>query len=53
MGKEKLAVSIMTAAMRKRTIAQVLWEEAEKDLARGRQMLEEANDAETLPLERG
>lgn len=51
MGKEKLAVCIMTAAMRKRNLAEMLWEEAEKDLAKGRQMLQEARkEPKSIPL---
>ena len=51
MGKEKLAVSIMNAAMRKRTIAQALWEEADKDIAKASQMLQEASkEPKSIPL---
>lgn len=51
MGTEKLAVSIMTSAMRKRTIAQALWEEADKDIARASQLLQEARkEAKSIKL---
>ena len=33
MSSEKLAVTLMISAMHKRTIAEALWQEAEKDMA--------------------
>lgn len=48
MANEKLAVTLMVSAMRKRTIAESLWAEAEKDMAQARAMLEEINDSKAV-----
>lgn len=48
MSTEKLAVTLMVSAMHKRTIAETLWAEAEKDMARARAMLEEINDSKAV-----
>lgn len=48
MSTEKLAVTLMVSAMRKRTIAETLWAEAEKDMAQARAMLEEINDSKAV-----
>lgn len=52
MANEKLAVTLMVSAMHKRTIAETLWAEAEKDMAQARAMLEEINDSKTA-IEQG
>lgn len=39
--KQKRAVAIILSAMQKRTLAQTLWDDAEKELAEGRAILEE------------
>lgn len=52
MSTEKLAVTLMVSAIHKRTIAETLWAEAEKDMAQARAMLEEINDSKTI-LEQG
>ena len=48
MSTEKLAVTLMVSAMHKRTIAEALWAEAEKDMAQARQMLEGMNDGKAI-----
>lgn len=48
MSTEKLAVTLMVSAMHKRTIAEALWAEAEKDMAQARQMLEGMNDSKAV-----
>ena len=48
MATEKLAVTLMVSAMHKRTIAETLWAEAEKDIAKARPMLEEINDSKAV-----
>lgn len=48
MANEKLAVTLMVSAMHKRTIAETLWAEAEKDMAQARQMLEGMNDGKAI-----
>ena len=48
MANEKLAVTLMVSAMHKRTIAETLWAEAEKDIAKARAMLEEINDSKAV-----
>ena len=48
MSTEKLAVTLMISAMHKRTIAETLWAEAEKDMAKARAMLEEINDSKAV-----
>ena len=48
MANEKLAVTLMISAMYKRTIAETLWAEAEKDMAQARQMLEGMNDGKAI-----
>lgn len=52
MANEKLAVTLMVSAMHKRTIAETLWAEAEKDMAKARAMLEEINDSKAA-IEQG
>lgn len=42
MSTEKLALTIKAAAMRKRVFAAALWEEADKDMAKASELLEEA-----------
>ena len=44
MSTEKLAVTLMISAMHKRTIAETLWAEAEKDMAKARELLEVSKD---------
>lgn len=44
MSNEKLAVTLMISAMHKRTIAEALWQEAEEDMAKARQLLEVSKD---------
>lgn len=39
--KQKQAVAIILSAMQKRTMAQTLWDEAEKEMAEGRAILDE------------
>lgn len=48
MSTEKLAVTLMVSAIHKRTIAEALWAEAEKDMAQARAMLEEINDSKAV-----
>ena len=48
MATEKLAVTLMVSAIHKRTIAETLWAEAEKDMAKARAMLEEINDSKAV-----
>ena len=48
MATEKLAVTLMVSAIHKRTIAETLWAEAEKDMAQARQMLEGMNDGKAI-----
>lgn len=48
MSTEKLAATLMISAMHKRTIAEALWQEAEKDMAQARQMLEGMNDGKAI-----
>lgn len=48
MANEKLAVTLMVSAIHKRTIAEALWAEAEKDMAQARAMLEEINDSKAV-----
>lgn len=48
MANEKLAVTLMISAMHKRIIAESLWQEAEKDMAQARQMLEGMNDGKAI-----
>ena len=48
MANEKLAVTLMVSAMHKRTIAETLWAEADKDMAKARAMLEEINDSKAI-----
>ena len=48
MSTEKLAVTLMISAIHKRTIAETLWAEAEKDMAKARAMLEEINDSKAV-----
>ena len=48
MSTEKLAVTLMVSAIHKRTIAETLWAEAEKDMAQARAMLEEINDSKAV-----
>lgn len=48
MSTEKLAVTLMISAMHKRIIAESLWQEAEKDMAQARQMLEGMNDGKAI-----
>lgn len=52
MTNEALAVTMLASAMRKRTIAEALWQEAEKDLAKAKEMLEQCQaQAPDLPKE--
>lgn len=44
MSTEKLAVTLMISAMHKRTIAEALWQEAEKDMAKSKELLEVSKD---------
>lgn len=48
MSTEKLAVTLMISAMHKRIIAESMWQEAEKDMAQARQMLEGMNDGKAI-----
>ena len=48
MANEKLAVTLMVSAIHKRTIAETLWAEAEKDMAQARALLEEINDGKAI-----
>ena len=41
MSTEKLAVTLMVSAIHKRTIAETLWAEAEKDMAQAKAILSE------------
>ena len=52
MANEKLAVTLMISAIHKRTIAEALLDEAEKDMAKAREMLEEINDSKAA-IEQG
>ena len=45
---EKLAATLTASAMHKRTLAEILWQEAEKDMAQARQMLEGMNDGKAV-----
>ena len=44
MSTEKLAVTLMVSAIHKRTIAETLWAEAEKDMAQAKELLEVSKD---------
>lgn len=44
MSTEKLAVTLMVSAIHKRTIAETLWAEAEKDMAKAKELLEVSKD---------
>ena len=48
MSTEKLAVTLMISAMHKRTIAEALWQEAEKDMAQAKELLEGMNDGKAI-----
>lgn len=48
MSTEKLAVTLMISAMHKRTIAETLWAEAEKDMAQAKELLEGMNDGKAI-----
>ena len=48
MSTEKLAVTLMVSAMHKRTIAEALWQEAEKDMAQAKELLEGMNDGKAI-----
>ena len=48
MSTEKIAVTLMISAMHKRTIAESLWQEAEKDMAQARELLEGMNDGKAI-----
>ena len=48
MSTEKLAVTLMISAMHKRTIAETLWAEAEKDMAQAKELLEGMNDGKAV-----
>ena len=48
MANEKLAVTLMISAMHKRIIAESLWQEAEKDMAQARELLEGMNDSKAV-----
>lgn len=45
---EKLAATLTASAMHKRTLAQILWEQSDEDLAKARAMLEEINDSKAV-----
>ena len=44
MANEKLAVTLMISAMHKRIIAESMWQEAEKDMAQAKELLEVSKD---------
>ena len=48
MPTEKLAVTLMISAIHKRTIAEALWDEAEKDMAQAKELLEGLNDGKAI-----
>ena len=48
MANEKLAVTLMISAIHKRTIAEALWDEAEKDMAQAKELLEGLNDGKAI-----
>lgn len=44
MANETLAVTLMVSAIHKRTIAETLWAEADKDMAKAKELLEVSKD---------
>ena len=41
MSKEKLAATLIASAMHKRTYAEILWQQAEQDMAKAKAILSE------------